>query len=549
MANKRAEVMWQDLSNESMEEWAAPTADHAGRELYTSPEDIARRREIAERHAEEAAQNPVVAGWYKLAHEGDMINYMYGQGHREQQQAALTGNSNSTGNNGPTGRRNLTGSTNFTGNSNYSAVASGNRTRDSQVPRHRALSPTQFGTVRITKNEGRTEVAPPARYHQPQPNNTAASREDQAVPAAPRAEALMSHNRAVSHVTTGSRSSRRRGTRKSGPSVPYTGSTVEDMIKANIAKFLQAVESGSLGDNILDLRTPRSYNNLEVYRIMVRAQQYASESNDPSGYEYFDANPEHIVVFHAARKALLNKAFPIAALKGDDRTKRMFGFVGIGKLVQDAEQALEDAKHCTPDLRAAYSKDSKLDVLDKAIEIISNTTNMAVTATDSGDSDAHGPDTPEASSESDTMAQTAADDGASTSREAPLDNDAASVAQPATGIIKYRLFGPDGEYTIENALQLNLPTGVDAELHIRFIRAIPEVGQHLANPLTYDTALVLAMNALVGNPAIDNFLAEVKQYMVQKAGDADAGDDATGDAAAAGAADVGDTDALSEASL
>lgn len=65
----RAQVMNDDLGNNTRDKIFTYNADAAGRLLKTSQQDIDQRRNAAEAHQARAAMDPATAQWYsKLSH-------------------------------------------------------------------------------------------------------------------------------------------------------------------------------------------------------------------------------------------------------------------------------------------------------------------------------------------------------------------------------------------------------------------------------------------------------------------------------------------------
>lgn len=467
---------------------------------------------------------------------------MHGQGHRRELQVAEYGDTN------------------------YQVVPT---TSSAKATRTRAESPTRHGTVRFTRDGKRINIPPPARHrhsegnaepsssstprtsgfrqgrsNQPRPvTNGPSHRSNSASPSRSRVRAL-SQNRAISHSTAISSTTRRSNfgfKRRPTPKRPHEGPTVEEFTKNQTEKFLAAVQDGSLGDSVLDASTSFNGGNTEIFRIKVKAQDFATQSSTLPDNDYYARHPELAVVFYAVRKALVKVMLTVALRSVKDRPETM-AVLDYKKHVATAEKALEDAKDCTPSVRAAYVNDGKEDFLDKAIEIIGTkkvtptdqatadkvtstekgtstekvtptdqvtststdrvTSTDKVTSTDNGNATSTSTDSATSTGKL-TPPDTADGDGTSAGQEAPVDSNSTDNVSVGIGIIKLGLSNNGVDYYGGKSFFLPLPDGLEGELIIRVNKPLDQLPQYLSNVDTYVRALNDVAISLFTNPDVN----------------------------------------------
>lgn len=325
---------------------------------------------------------------------------------------------------------------------------------------------------------------------------------------------------------------------------PVTGETVEEMIQSKINAFIEAIESGSLSDEAI-LEMPLVNNNPKLYRLKVRTLDDASKSSRLPNEDFYANESGYGIVFHATRKALINKAFSAV---GRSLTFRETTYLDFNKLVGNAVQALKDAEDCTPEVRTAYIKDGKEDMLDKAIEI--STTKIKTTSEDDGKEDmlkqatqaaikqlSRTSDDEEISggqesstldlstTHADDTVLTTAEDGNSAEGETSNESntDITGPTLPTTGVIRLCLSNYMGVDAFQSEeVSLPLPAGLEGELVLRATRPNQELPQHLRGPSHYLAALSEVAFVLSGFANVDG---SDDQHAAQAEDDLEMGDD------------------------
>lgn len=425
---------------------------------------------------------------------------MHGQGHRREQEEALRAysNKNQAATSKPRGKptESRQPAPNMHSGKANQAVPRGPATSTKPSHRTRAQSPSAFGTVRFMPDGKRIEI-PPKGQGRPQSSNTAPSmpaprksvsfQEGTVSPPLRKDPPSGPSNMATTGAQRANKPSATRVKYKDpalseqdsqSPSLSNTtdGPGLVEIKEKEVKQFLAAVEAGSLGDSILDFSPGTFQANADVYRIILKAQEHASTSSTLPDCDYYVDHPDYSVVFFAARKALLNKAFSLAKLNPEDRPKQLPPYDNFKQLLNDATRALKDAKYCTADLREVYALSHKEDILNQAIDMITESSDISPAKDDTG-----------GDNESSLMAPATTSD---------------SAGPPDPSAMRLRvIIREDGRSYSPDPVVV---PGVTGEISISILTPAAETPAHLFDINTYILALRQVADALTGNSSVNS---------------------------------------------